>query len=180
MVCFKYRMSRLVSVQWFVVGLCINCESFFTANEIFGCVKERYWRLPMILQNSELSTATMPSTSWRDWVVERGMETSFALLILVWAKSSWTYLCCERNNPARVGITSIPKKKMKRTHIFERKHVTQLFHNSGHKYEIIPCRNNKDWNHGCKWRERNPLWNYENPTEEWHFLALCTKLAGLI
>ena len=28
---------------------------------------------------------------------------------------------------------------MKRTHILERKHVTQLLNNSYHKYGIIPC-----------------------------------------
>ena len=130
-------MSHLVVVQWFVVDLCINYESLLTAKEISGRVKEMYWRLPMILWNSDLSTAAVPSTSWRDWVVERGVETSFSLLILMWSKSSRTYLCCERNNHVRVGITSIPKKKMKRTHILERKHVTQLLNNGGHKCGII-------------------------------------------
>ena len=114
MVCFKYRRSRLVAIQWFVVDLCINYESLFTANEIFGRVKERYRMLPMILQNFELSIVAVPSTSWRDWVVERGVETSFPLLILVWYKSSRTYLCYEINNPARVGMTSIPKQKWRK------------------------------------------------------------------
>ena len=78
----------------------MNWDNLFTANEISGRVKETYCRLPMILRNSVLSTFVVPSSNLRDCVVERGVETSLAPLMLVFDSNSRMYLCCERNSPA--------------------------------------------------------------------------------
>ena len=101
----------MIVVQLFVVGLCINWECLLIANEMSGLDKEKYWSLPIILRKLELSTEALPSINLRNWVIDRAVETSFAPLMLVCAKRSRTYLCCNRNKHPVVGITSTPKKR---------------------------------------------------------------------
>lgn len=113
MVCLRYWRGTFVAVQWVWVGLCMNYESLLIAKDMFECVNERYWRLSIILQNYLLSTEGVPSNKWRGWLVERGVQTSLAPLMLVRDSISLTDWCWERNSPDLVGITSTPRKNLR-------------------------------------------------------------------
>ena len=66
----------------------------------------------MTLRNSVLLVDEVPSTNLRNVVVDNGVETSLAPIILVLDNRSRIYLCSDKKNPDFVEITSIHKKKL--------------------------------------------------------------------
>jgi hypothetical protein len=66
---------------------------------------------------------------------------SLAISMEVLESKSHMYLCCERKRPLVVGITSMPRKKMEVSHVFDREGVTKFVDDSSYKCGDVSCDN---------------------------------------
>lgn len=118
MVCFKYYRSLFTVIMCVAVGLCMNCESLLTANDMLGSVRKRYCSPPMTNLNSMLSTKEVPSINMRVVVVKNKVDTSLAPNMFVFLENI-LYIFMTRQEKASCGGNDIhAKEKMKGPHVF--------------------------------------------------------------
>ena len=88
MVPLTYRSILFTAVQWSVVVLCINWQTWLTAKAISGLVQVRYWRAPTALRYSDGSESGSPSRILNLLPLTTGDEQGFAPSILYFLSRS--------------------------------------------------------------------------------------------